>query len=736
MATADDIDVQSAVRKFLERPVVTNREDPTADTADEVTAILEATAVSFLLQPQAALAFILLAKNNFQQLVRADIDLLDYLVKAVDDVSNPNELIDDTSDLIEAQTALVEVDRIGRVADDIKAYDRYTLAVTRFLDRRLARSLKRRRRNEFERSGTEAKRDMFQALAAHSGVHQIVSDHLGILSNSVADFESVDLTKVVASRTLTRVRNSLKKVLDGIAKRTLSKTSMAVELLAGAAALKSISKTKGVYDAIVESDELPIDRIVEVSSEPVPAESSSATVLDLSGIAPPWSFDVAVDGEAPATIDLGEGGPFLLSGEIPDSLIDVVGTWALYVQIEGVTTTPVPDGQTVLVKEITLPPGTDQTVAAMAAFLDTELGPDAECLDYGDRLLIVGAAGTTRLVVRSFQPGTFDSNGDYVSADESGHELLGFAADQESETDVFRPDTLAAMLNVQLPDNAIALVEDGVVVVQTVSTEPDVSLVFTGEVATELGFVDAVAEPSYLELVEDGSAVDPADLGILVGAVVTVIDAVDTGLSFFQEPITRIEDTKLFFASGLVPRCAFREVTISSPLVFATQSLIDGLRPFVSPTAFAKDSQDLQRLLTPLLSRPTLAQINDAKRALNQIRDRLQGLLDTISPIVVSRDKNEFLGLVNNIVLSLEERGLDRALDLLRQGAFSQFFSLDNAVASKSSRLLKAIEEVGRKDFPVTSVEEDQEDSIPVPSTPDDDLLPGEELSEREEDFL
>jgi hypothetical protein len=737
MATADDVDTVSAVRKFLERQVVTDREDPTADTAEEITAVLEAIATTFLLNPQAALAFVMLAKNNFQQILQKDIELLDYLLKTVNDVLNPNELIDDTSDLVEAQTALVEVDRIGRVAADVKAYDRYAAAVTRFLDRRLARTLKRRRRREFERSGTEAKRDLFQALAAQTGVHGVVAARLDILDGAVADFQSVDLTKIVAGRTVTRVRNSLKKVLSGIAKKTLSKTAAAVELLAGAAALKSISRIKEVYDPIVETNRFPADRDIYARSQPIAAKLvSTADVLDLSEIPPDewvlfWTF---LEGDAGGSSTFaGEGQPFLLSR--PNDLIDTAGQH-LYIQFEGTPPTDPPTDQVYLVKSVELPTDTDQGPDELATLLDTELAPDATARSLPDgRILIIAADGVTRMVIRSENPGIFDIDGVYVPNPPSGHALLGFEDGQESERYILSAESAAALINESLAvTEAVASVEDGKLVVTSASTDIYSFVQYSGPVAEALGLGQAAAEPAYLELIEDGIAVDPASLGIISGAVVSVPDEVD-GDGFISEPVASTDGTKIYFEDEVVPRCFNREVTVASPLLAASQNLTRAVRSYADVSIYAEDVRDLQRALTPLLSRPTLAQINDAKKILNAVRDRLVTMRDIVADIVVSRERNEFAGLVDNILLSLEERGLDRASDLLRQGAFSSFFSLSNTEASKSSRFLKSIEEVGRKDFPVTAVEEDQRDVRPVATTPDDSILFGEELSQRDEDF-
>src|SRR4051812_45793383 len=132
MATVDDIDTKASVRKFLERKVVLSKSSEGEDSADEIQAVLESAAITFLLNPQAALSLILLAKNTLQQITQKDLELVDFMSAAVNDVSNPDTEITDTSDLVEAQTALVEIDRVGTVVAEGRAFGRYKSAVERF----------------------------------------------------------------------------------------------------------------------------------------------------------------------------------------------------------------------------------------------------------------------------------------------------------------------------------------------------------------------------------------------------------------------------------------------------------------------------------------------------------------------------------------------------------------------------------------------------------------------------
>ena len=106
---------------------------------------------------------------------------------------------------------------------------------------------------------------------------------------------------------------------------------------------------------------------------------------------------------------------------------------------------------------------------------------------------------------------------------------------------------------------------------------------------------------------------------------------------------------------------------------------------------------------------------------------------DVSAAEVVREDRTSFGAVAAKITASLQERSLDRSLDLLQSGQFSVFFGVDSQSASGSSHFMKTIEEVGRNDYSTTTAEEDIADLEPRATTPDDDVLPGEELSENEE---
>lgn len=736
MATADDINTKAAVRKFLEQRSVINREDPTADSSDEVAAILESVALSFLLYPQAALSFVLQAKNVLQQITTTDLEILDYMLKAVDDVENPDEPVTDTSDLVEAQTALVEVDRLGRVASDVRAYDRYQQAINRFLDQKLAKSLKRRRKSEFERTGSEAREDLFRILAVFGPTHGLMVSRLSLLIAGVEDFRSVSLTRLVSTRTLTRVRSSLTKVIRGVQRQQMSKTAAAVELLSGAAALSSISNNRDIYDPTIDTGTHPSGRTVTATSERVAAVvQGSGSLVDLSGLSTPWSFVSVVDGVSysvtlPVTgasnrhhVRASGGAQFYV---IPSD------HRTLYVRFDGVTP---PATEAVMVRAVTLPTGTVAISAILSALNHVSTGLiDGTAVQIGStgRILIYGSGGVTGITVLSGYRGTFDwpGTGAYVPAAPSAHRILGFADDQSSGPPaVFSPADLVDLLSPFMPLATLEVLATGESQISTVSTRTDSSIVFSGAVAKAFGYEGTVTPaPSYLELYESDTIIDPGTLGVFVDSVVTVSG--NASQSLFA-PITSIDGTKLFFTGATVPPCDGSIIRVVSPLVFSIQSLYDRVRVF--ERSFDADARSIQRALSPLLSKPTLAQISDAKRTLQGIRDNVSNFLAELAATVVRNDRSEFNSVAQQVTASLEERGLDRGLDLLQSCEFSSFFGLTNEGASKGNRFLKASEQVGRTDLGRTAVEADADDLEPRATTPDSNLLQGEELLEDED---
>lgn len=739
MARASDIDTAAAVRKFLDHRSVANRGDESADTSSEMQAILETAALSFLLFPQAALSFVLSAKNVLQQILSANLSILDHMISAIGDIENPSTAITSLSDLVDAETALVEVDRLGRVGTDVKALSRYTVSIDRFLDKQLAKSLKRKQKKEFERSGAEAKQDIYFSLPVLTKAHSSMVKSLDRLAASVSDFESVDLVSIVAPKAISRVRASFRKVLSAIDKRAISKTSIAIELLSGAAALQSVSDVRKIYDPTIETGKFPVGRIVTVTAAPAKALAKGAIgAVDLSAVATPWLFQVTVDpsvvSSAGHSIELpcpgASGRAYVTAMRGPSAATFNIPADActLYVQLEG----PIPPaGEAVLVRTITLPTGPAVSLSAVRTSINSELASDATCVELysgAGRLLIYGGPSVTKIVVRGSVPGTFNVSGVFVPAANTANTALGFRDDQASQAiGVFTPEALVDILTAQIPNATVAVV-DRASQIESVRSTLQSSLLFGG-VAANFGYSLETYEssPAYLALVENNVELDPQKLGVFIGSVVTTTESAAYPRKL-SASVIGIDGNHLLFAPAVsLPRCHLSAVTVESPYVAAVLSLLKVCGPYVG--ALANDVKVIQLVINPLLARPTLAQINDAKLILVGVRSRLEILRASLAVIVVPPNKSDFSAVADKIKASLEERNMDRALELLKRGSFSEFFALTSMTVTKGGRFLSAIEAVGSNDLTVSNIDDDLQKSRPTGATPDDDILDDRDLA-------
>jgi len=731
MATVDDVDTQQAVGKFLQRQSVTPQADNQANTADEITAVLETIAMAFLLYPQAALTIVMSAKNSFQQVVRADLDVVEFILTALRDVENRDIAITDTSDLIEAQTALVELDRIGRIDVELQAFGRYQEAIERFLDKQLAPTLKRNGTKTLERTGDEAREDIFSILSQFSAAHGIMISLLSALQKSIDDFRSVNLTNLVSALTLTRVRASLTRVRSRIQAGSISKTTAAIELLSGAASLSAISNTGDLFDPTLQTDVIPANTSINTRPEDVKATALSTDGPWTLG-ATPWNFVGTMDPLAPSPQPFsfeipgaGASGRAYVSSEELTATLNIPVNSHLYLHFTGSATTEF---------QIALTTGPAVPIATLISDIDGGLGVHGDCIQNPGTFgfLIFGSALVTSIVVRTESSGVPS-----LLTDPSAHLLLGFIDNQTSlPVNQFNAESLAAAIRNQLPSGVVSVEGDAVRITSELVNSDVSSLFFddgaASSVQNSFGFTGTTeAQPSYLELVDGETVQVPENLGVFIGSVVTSAEAPSISGSSVRtlnnQPIIDIQGTQIFFGPGIVLPRRTLSSTVISPVVAAAQTLVRDLTPYVG--TFDEDVEKVQRILSPIISKPTKAQIGDARRVLEDVQTRLESLLDFLQTIVVRTDRSQFGSVATQVISSLEERGLDRAQELLSSGQFSVFFSLTSANASKSNRLLTAIETVAIQDLPVSTLEVDiDDDQNPRGTNPDSNVLDGSEL--------
>jgi hypothetical protein len=404
----------------------------------------------------------------------------------------------------------------------------------------------------------------------------------------------------------------------------------------------------------------------------------------------PWTFQVAVGGTVYSQ-DLPEEA-YLIGAEIGATITVPAGSH-LFVQIEGLAPEFTP-------LDIPIAAGA-RTFSSLVTEIDAALavhGGSCQAFYGGTRRLFLTAGPADWLVV--IGGGTSGT---------SVHGLLGLSLLPSKSVGNFSADDLKTLLETEIGPSTLAVSDRDLVL-----TAPDtISDLLFGGVAPGLGFTDADPTSYSLGLSEAGSAVLADSLGLAVG------DRVQVGV--FDAIIATIEDSVLGFDVS-VPGQPNLLLTTTSFVIPIVQSLLRAVTPYKQ--SFDGDALALQSTLSPLMGSPTLAQINDARGVVTDITNRLQDLYDVLYAFSSPDRTTADYTACRNILKSLEERGLDRALDLLQESKFSSFFALTSENSSRSGRLLKATEVAGRSWLSSETNEENIKDSPSITTSRDDDILP------------
>jgi hypothetical protein len=720
MATADGIDTQAIVGKYVSRQTTGVRLNEDSDTSAENQAVLESIAIAILLNPQAVLSIILRAKNSLQQLIAADMEIIDYITAAILETQNSDAFPESTADLVDAQTALVELDRIGRIDTNLQAFTRYQNSINNFLNNQLAPLLKRSQNGTFNRSGTEAKQDLFNGVGLFTQTHALLAQRLALLQGSVSDFNSVDLSKVVHTQTIARVRTSLSQIKVGMDTGGMSNTVAALELLAGTASLQSISNSRAIFDPTLQSKVFPVGNSYVIGPEPTAAfeDAFPGTLLTTTDLLN-WPITLTVDGVGPISAELPRSTrslcPFVINSIKtlnPTVTFNIPASYRLYV---AVTPGSAPGTDGITHYSIPLTAGPARTQAQVMADITAGFaGTGPSVADFDNALgymILAGDVADTAIRVLDSGPGSFNTGtGIFTPDPPSAHAILGFQAAASTPKGSFDIGFLQLWFTTMYPSVTAEILNSGSGPLRVSSKTKDPStstIAFSGQVPSDFGFLTG-AGPAYTPvtvkavpkalLVTDGTGAvqDPLGLGLLPGSVVHA--------NAFIQPIDHFDGLRILFDPITLLPLTSSTVTVFAPTVVAVQQTIAALG--LLGGSFGADILPLQGLLSPLLTTPSLAQVNDAIKAFAGIKSKLTTLLNALIAIMVGEAQDPADATAEKILSSLEERGFDRAQDLISQCQFSAFFGLTPEDVSKSTRLMKSMETVVTTDLPTSTVEE------------------------------
>lgn len=188
------------------------------DVKSSFSEVQELVNTTLLYEPDAIYYLVYLASNRLRRLVQAELDTIDELLDAIDDLLKPNKPVEDISGAADAEAALVALEgamsRKGGVSS--QEYSRYTSSV-----RRLTRELGKTTKYTFvPRGASQAVTDIVRPEAqakkdVRTHLDALVDDHAAMLAgvdrilSAFNNFVATDLSASVAQKQVSRAREKM-----------------------------------------------------------------------------------------------------------------------------------------------------------------------------------------------------------------------------------------------------------------------------------------------------------------------------------------------------------------------------------------------------------------------------------------------------------------------------------------------------------------------------------------------
>lgn len=231
----------------------------------------------------------------------------------------------------------------------------------------------------------------------------------------------------------------------------------------------------------------------------------------------------------------------------------------------------------------------------------------------------------------------------------------------------------------------------------------------TPHVRFDAGLPSALAVDDLFQLYFDATESNEISQQEVITAIDTDIGVITTGGQFTPTLSFTAELT-----TNTAPYARLRIGNVANTSVFT-----DGLRAWLSRATQQTDRffRQLDALVNPLIvnKNPTRAQVNDLVTVLRQVAAQLTiesaelygGLFTT--PLSASESLEgvcasfsvQQVEPVDTLISAYLDRGADRAVDILLEGRFREFFGLAREDLTHADHLQKTVREVTRNDLPV-----------------------------------
>lgn len=204
-------EIETAVSGFVKSDVVVTRDvlGP-VDMAAKFDEVLQLVSSTLIFDPNAIFYLIFLATNKLNESVEREIEYVDDILQAIEEMGHRTKDVTQTTLLGDAAAALLDVDSILTARDALSqnSYNRYTSAVEQFTDVSLAPNIKRSA--EIIRPPQQARADSRKTLRNIAASYEQILETLAQVEVMLDEFKDLNLAIISIQDSVRKVRKDLR----------------------------------------------------------------------------------------------------------------------------------------------------------------------------------------------------------------------------------------------------------------------------------------------------------------------------------------------------------------------------------------------------------------------------------------------------------------------------------------------------------------------------------------------
>lgn len=728
--------IQEQVSSLVSRRIAEAKVEGVSSPDVEAAALFESIGMNLLLKPRTVLYAASLARNGVLAAVTKEISQVDALIASAKDSTNQTFEIQSTASLERAKTALLQIEDLAKADPNTPTFKSFSGAIDEFLNKQLAKNVKRKGATSLTRTGKEAASDLPSGFSTLSDLHATFIDKLYALSVGVDNFVTSPMATVLGVSTAYRARQDIQDIIDSVAEDVSGEQSRdyATRLIATRAALRVLGAPPNInspvldsaagkpegYALLATSDSVPVTATSAVGPfvvgsgslvMTVGAQSGSQTVSTLfpAGNNPavystPLAFPIVVPADHHFFIHITTT-PAVTSGggwTGPDvngfySHATYGGGWGLDSNYNRVFRAPIGAASFASIGVLVTALNAAMGFANADAGITINLGTAS--VFNGNRIVVYLNPAFQTIKVASHY--TYPS-GSPAFFTLSAAPFFGLELGQVGQRDSISALTVSESLNFWFSTIATtSRNQDESVSVTAVETAPGTTLLLSGQVAVDLGLPSTTTSSSS-NLTLLGTVFGVAQSPFNPFSLVEIGDLVE--ISSGSSTVSKVSDVSVTLVSAL-PTVVSSNIKITSALVLMWDSLSSKISASTTSVLNSKFNEGLASIdlsIAALSGDPTVGKSLAVTALLNELKALLQSvaaLLSDPSTILPNGAARSEIDNANGVVTSLEERKFDRAADYFLQCRIHELFDMDFMTASYGGSMMQAASELARTDI-------------------------------------